>query len=241
MIKKKIDSTTSTNSWVAQHEEVLPSEVLVYCNHQTAGRGQKGNTWESAPGKNITASLLFHPKDFKARNQFAISEMISLAICEFLDAHGVESEIKWPNDIYVGDKKICGILVENVILGDALARCIAGFGININQKEFVSDAPNPVSLAMLTGKEYTLEEMIENLSVILSKNLVKLNSGEDYHEKFLNKLWRKDGKLHKFMDKKQNQLIDARIEDVSREGELTLVTSEGEPRKYLFKEVEFII
>ena len=235
----RIERAESTNTWVAQNETVLPSPSLVYCYEQSAGRGQRGNSWESAPGENITASLLFHPADYPANRQFTISEAIALAIADFLKDLGAEAKVKWPNDIYVGDRKICGILVENVVMERNLSRCIAGFGININQKKFYSDAPNPVSLSMITGKDYDVSLLMQKLSDNLETYLAKLAQPEMLHELFLKKLWRHDGEFYNFYDRVHNQRISAFIQSVDPDGILTLVTSEGESRKFAFKEVEY--
>lgn len=233
--------TDSTNTWVAQHEKELSAPSLVYCEKQTAGRGQRGNSWESAPGKNITASLLFYPGNLEASQQFKISEAIALAIVNFLDEYGVNAKVKWPNDIYVDDKKICGILVEHVVTGKEISRTIAGFGININQKKFISDAPNPVSLIQLTGEEQNLEDCLRNLSKHLEVSINNLEKLNNIHEEFLQKLWRNDGEMYKFYDCKRKEYIKGAIKNVEPEGTLRLLTKEGETRSYSFKEVEFII
>ena len=243
----RLDTADSTNSWVISHEKELPQTALVYCNTQTAGRGQRGNSWESAPGKNITASLIFHPKNFPAQDQFAISESIALGIVDFLKKLGVEARIKWPNDIYVEDKKICGILVEHAVVGQNIYRTVAGMGININQTEFVSDAPNPVSLKQLTGKHYDIAEMVEKLAGELQRNITSLQDleefrkGEGYHSAFLDSLWRNDGNFHPFFDRKANEEIYAKIYEVAPSGVLTLRARSGENREYYFKEVEFLL
>ena len=239
----RIDTADSTNTWLTQHEKEIAETVLVYCDCQTAGRGQRGNSWESEPGKNITASIIFHPKDFPANLQFRISEAVSLAIIDFLKHYGVEAKIKWPNDVYVGDKKICGILVEHVVTGMNISRCIAGIGININQKKFKSDAPNPVSLIQLTGKENDIHEGVKLLGKCLEKNIISLGTEVDsiFHSEFISSLWRKDNKYHSFKDRKKDEIIEAYILDVGPDGFLTLVKKDGERRKYAFKEVEYIL
>lgn len=237
----RLDSTDSTNSWIARNESSLSSPTLVYCNDQTAGRGQKGNSWESEPGKNITASLYFIPKDFLAVRQFEISEALALAIVGFLKEKGVDPMIKWPNDIYVGDQKICGILIEHVVTGKNITRTIAGFGININQTKFLSDAPNPVSLRQLTGRDFNIDECVNSLIIHLNKFLDALNISTHLHQNFLDSLWRKDGNFHSFFDRRNNEQILARIHDVETDGSLLLSTSSGEKRKFFFKEVEFIL
>lgn len=237
----KLDSVDSTNTWISQNEKELPEVALVYAEAQIAGRGQRGNSWESEPGKNITASLIFHPEEFRAVNQFTISEAIAMAIVSFLKDYGVEATIKWPNDIYAGDKKICGILVEHVVTGKNIQRTIAGMGININQTEFLSDAPNPVSLTMLTGKTYNVEALVRNLALHLEKAIKNLDESEKIHSEFKGLLWRKGKDLHPYNDKIRGEKIMAAIEDVERSGMLILITSTGEIRKYAFKEVEFVL
>ena len=236
----QIQETDSTNNWVAQHEEELESPSLVYTLIQTSGRGQRGNTWESEPGKNITASLLFYPENYPASSQFTILEAIALAITDYLREEFVEAKVKWPNDIYVGDMKISGTLVEHVILGKNITRTIAGFGINLNQKEFYSDAPNPVSLCHITGEEYDLHDAVGKLALHLEKYLHKLNEKEWLHKNFIELLWRSDELYHKFYDRKNQEFINARIHSLAPDGILTLVTDGGELRDYAFKEVEYI-
>lgn len=216
------------------------SPALVYCHTQTAGRGQKGNSWESEPGKNITASLLFHPRDFLAARQFKISEAVALALVAYLEEKGIEAKVKWPNDIYVGERKICGILVEHVVTGRNISRTIAGFGLNVNQREFHSDAPNPVSLFQLTGKELNLEEEIKIVAKHLQNALAEISS-KDFHTEFLKKLWRHDGNFHRFRDRKTEEIINAKIYGVGQDGLLTLETPDGSQKEYAFKEVEFIL
>lgn len=235
----RLSTTPSTNTWASEHASQLELPAFVVTHAQTAGRGQRGNSWESSPGLNITGSLIFKPDNFDAKDQFAISEAVSLAIVEFLWDYGVAAKIKWPNDIYAGDKKICGILVEHVVTGRELTRSIAGMGININQTEFLSDAPNPVSLKNLTGKHYDLEEMVENLVTSLQRHIECLDRRESLHATFLSLLWRNDGEYHRFYDRNRGEEIDARILTVEPNGMLHLLTTTGERRIYAFKEIEF--
>ena len=237
----RLESASSTNTWVSLNEKDLPTKAFVYSVSQTAGRGQRGNSWESEPGKNITASVLFHPLDFPAINQFFLSEAFSMAIIDFLSGYGVKAKVKWPNDIYVGDKKICGILVEHVVTGKNISRTIAGFGININQTVFLSDAPNPVSLSLITGEKYDLEELIQDLATIIENYLSELGKVSLIHQKFMKMMWRNDHNFYKFVDRKQNEGLEARIHDVAPTGILTIETRNGELREYAFKEVEFVI
>lgn len=236
----RLETTNSTNSWLADNESEIVSSTLVYAVTQTAGRGQRGNSWESEPGKNITASLIFRPQNFPASKQFSISECVALALLDYLNDKGVTAKIKWPNDIYVGDKKIAGILVEHVVTGKNITRTIIGFGLNLNQKIFVSPAPNPVSLKHITGQEYIIEKEICEVASHLSKRLQDIQDPSIHYE-FVNNLWRRDNQLHKFHDKLKNEYIDAYIKDVATDGIISLQTHKGELRRFAFKEIEFIL
>lgn len=140
-----LDSCGSTNDALTEIDGADHGTVAV-CRRQTAGRGQRGNKWESEPGKNLTFSILLCP-DIEARSQFEMSMLVSLAVADFIDAvlGRRAAKVKWPNDIYVADGKICGILIENRLSGTMLERAVAGIGINVNQTVFRSGAPNPVS------------------------------------------------------------------------------------------------
>ena len=253
MVIRCIESTGSTNNWVAENEGTLPSPCIVRCHTQLAGRGQRGNSWESAPGLNFTGSLLLHPKSMHASRQFMLSEAVALAIVDTLADYGLEGKVKWPNDIYIGNKKICGILVEHVITGHEISRTIAGIGLNINQEKFFSDAPNPTSMKMETRISYKVDEVTSRLAVNLEKRLQCIagailpedmdTSGcsDALHTEFMATLWRNDGEFHPFMDKKSGEGMMAKIADVGKDGILCLITSGGEKRNYAFKEIEFII
>lgn len=142
---KEIDST---NSEAHRYRHEASDFTVWAAEFQTAGRGQRGNSWESAVGENLTFSILLKPHKFLSTRQFELSEVVALGVVNYLASKGIDAKIKWPNDIYVGDKKICGILIENVLSGDTLSVCIAGIGLNLNQRVFRSDAPNPTSVAL---------------------------------------------------------------------------------------------
>lgn len=235
----EIPETASTNSWMSEHLDSLDDPVLVYALSQTAGRGQRGNHWEAAPGMNLTASVLIRPKGMEAQRQFEISEAVALAVMGLLESYGIDAKIKWPNDIYCGDLKIAGILIENSILGRDLRESIIGIGLNVNQTEFLSDAPNPVSMSQITGERYDLPELAASFSRFLEERLYF--SGEERHQSFLESLWRNDGSFYPFRDKAMDETFKAEIIDVETTGMLVVRTCNKEERKYAFKEVEFII
>ncbi len=155
-----LEETDSTNIYVSVHADSLDDMTLVAAHSQTAGRGQRGNSWESEPGRNICATLFHRPAGVPARVQFAVSEATALGVADMLAHYGIEARVKWPNDVYVGDRKICGILIENAVAGCDLLHCRIGIGLNVNQTVFRSDAPNPVSMAMLLGAETPLSDAL---------------------------------------------------------------------------------
>ena len=154
----KVSETLSTNELlksIADKDSVAEGYTVVAVS-QTAGRGQIGAFWESQPGQNLTFSLLLRPEFIKADQMFLVSKAISLGIVDYLNSFGEEFKIKWPNDIYYKDKKICGVLIENQLMGSNIVYSIIGIGLNINQKEFISDAPNPISLYNIIGRKLDL-------------------------------------------------------------------------------------
>ena len=154
----ELDETDSTNRFLIQlcneKENTVEEMTTVKTDYQTSGKGQRGNSWEAEKGQNLLFSFVLYPTFLEARHQFILSQIVSLAIKEELSRWSDEISIKWPNDIYWKEKKICGILIENDLSGIYIGRCIVGIGININQEKFVSDAPNPVSLKQITGKKH---------------------------------------------------------------------------------------
>ena len=127
--------------------------VLATTDFQTAGHGQRGTVWEAAAGRNLLFSFAFHPTFVSAGGQFRLSEALALAVAESLDGLPVEVSVKWPNDIYAGNRKICGMLLEHDLRGTHIYNTRAGVGLNVNQRRFEGDAPNPVSMWQLLGRD----------------------------------------------------------------------------------------
>lgn len=219
--------------------------TVVSAIEQTAGRGQRGNRWEAAPGKNVTLSILLRPQSIDARSQFMVSEIVSLSIVNVLKRYLRECEvsIKWPNDIYVGDRKICGILIENSLMGSIINHTIAGIGLNVNQRQFVSDAPNPVSIFQLTGTETSIDEIRESLCNEILRMMHKFDdtgSFDELHMMYQTALWRRDG-FHLYRSRGEGEAFEARIGGVSETGMLTLVDKDGNSTDYAFKEVAAVL
>ncbi len=241
----RVALTDSTNSDLARRADTLEAPALLIAGAQSAGRGQRGNSWEAEPGMNITMSLLLRPVHVAPANQFALSRAVSLAIVETLDPllEGTphRAMIKWPNDIYVGDRKIAGILIENTISSTVLVQSIIGLGLNVNQTRFVSDAPNPVSLKQLTGRDLDVNALAERLAEAIAGRVGAITGSAHQSEAYMSRLWRRHG-LWRYRDTATGRLFRASIVNIDPDGRLHL-QPEGEPspRAYYFKEVEAIL
>ena len=190
---KWLDITESTNKCLRDAPEAYDNLSVVAALEQTAGRGQGTHTWHSLPGRNLTFSILFKPRELPAANIILITCATTLGLLDYLRDEGVRARIKWPNDIWVEDKKICGILIENALNADKVQRSIIGIGFNLNQCEWPDDLPNPVSLKQLTGKEYELKTEMEELAKKIRRRLTVIGSitGEkDLQEEFGKYLFR---------------------------------------------------
>jgi len=239
-----VRETGSTNTYLNRLAKIFPGGTVIYTNKQTAGRGQKGNHWESEPGKNLAFSMLLKDLPVKARDQFAISQAIALAVRDTLaDAGGDGFTVKWPNDIYWHDYKIAGILIENSLSGKDIAYSIVGVGVNINQEQFVSDAPNPISLKQITHSEHDLLALLHQMCECIEQtlnNLTNARAKDDLHKRYIAALYRNDGEAHPFEDAQGNRFA-AVIDEVAPTGELMLRHTDGDVRTYLFKEVKHVI
>ena len=227
-----IEETDSTNRWLRENSQGC--EVVV-AEYQTAGKGCGTNSWESERGKNLTFSVMLHPEEIPASRQFRISEAVSVALCATLEAYIYNKvEIKWPNDIYVGDRKICGILIENRLQGSTIKDSIIGIGLNVNQQTFRSDAPNPVSMCQLLGHEIDRAVLLEAFLKALDVAMVSETLASDY----CSRLYRRDG-FYGYRD--SHGEFQAKLLDVLDDGRLVLLDTEGRTRMYAFKEVVFIV
>jgi BirA family transcriptional regulator, biotin operon repressor / biotin---[acetyl-CoA-carboxylase] ligase len=217
----------------------LPEGTIVYTNYQLAGRGHTRNKWESEDSKNLLISIILLPSFIKPEDQFHISMVISLGICDFLMRYIPDCSIKWPNDIYVNNDKIAGILIESSLTGNRIEFTIAGIGLNINQEKFQSSAPNPVSLNQLTGESYDLPSSLEKLSGDLDKRYKQLIGGNygEIKRDYVSKLYRLN-EWHEFRDK--NGKFMGRVLTIGDYGRLIIGRQNGEISEYSFKETEFI-
>ena len=238
-----LPETGSTNSYAIELlTKERPAEgCVVVTSHQTRGKGTDTNTWESEKDKNLTFSVILYPA-FAADQQFVLNKAISLGIYNFLKTELPQSpvSIKWPNDIYIGDKKVCGILIQNSIIGYRFDYVVAGIGLNVNQEVFKSDAPNPVSLRMITQKDYNLDEVLRILlsSIFEKYSLVQQNKGRLIENEYYQAMYR----LMEWHPYKINNVqITARITGTSSYGQLMLQTQALQEITCDLKDVKFVI
>lgn len=247
----RLPSVPSTNTWLKEHAAEFSHGDMVVTDDQTAGRGQRGNFWEAEPGKNLTFSILLEPSAIPPARQFVISECVALGVTEVLRdklSGYVEQDairVKWPNDVYVGDNKIGGILIEHTLGQGRIQRTVAGIGLNVNQTIFRSPAPNPVSMAQLAVRsDFPLDEIMHDIAEAVLARLETVSrsdrAADRQHEEYLSVLWRNDGKAYRFM-LPDTSCFAAVIDGVATDGMLTLKLPDGEVHPFAFKEVAFII
>ena len=234
-----IERTNSTNTLLQELVAKGNPPEFIYTSFQTAGRGQTGNGWESEEGKNLLCSILLPPR----KNLFELNVVTSVAVQRML---GEGFTIKWPNDIYWQDKKVAGILIENALIGNELKYSIAGIGLNVNQTEWLSNAPNPVSLKQITGHTYDIATLMQQLL-----NEVHKAEKEDLWDYYKAHLYRKDG-FWPFREREvsiaptMNARPDAstflaHIEDVLPTGEIVLRDKNNQQRNYHFKQIQYVL
>ena len=249
-----VKSTNSTNTLLKEllaKGEWPEGERFLRAGFQTAGRGQAGNGWESEEGKNLLCSILLPPR----KNLFELNVLTSVAVHRlvtrsvFCQQSGLT--IKWPNDVYWGDRKIAGILIENAMIGNELTYSIAGIGLNVNQTEWKSDAPNPVSMKQITGETYDLDSLMQQLYAQVQKA-----QEEDVWDYYKAHLYRREG-YWPFVEREVStaptnnvqrddgqgtkEQFQARIADVLPTGEIILEDEQHQQRKYHFKQIRYVV
>ncbi|TVQ88347.1 MAG: biotin--[acetyl-CoA-carboxylase] ligase [Bacteroidetes bacterium] len=237
-----LESTNSKARELLKNSELDEGSIII-CNDQSAGRGYGTNAWESAPEKNLTATWILKPSFLTADRQFWLTKVLSLAVRDtVIHFHkgNLPVTIKWPNDVYVGNSKISGILVENNIFGNNIQVTVAGVGLNVNQEEFYSDIPNPVSLKQLIGKDTDLEHCLEILNdrIFYYYNLLRTSQSERLDFEYTNSLYLLN-KPSLFKD--ETKQFEGIIRGTDDYGRLQIETTSGEIRNYDFKEVSFIL
>ncbi|MBR6276121.1 MAG: biotin--[Prevotella sp.] len=238
-----IDETDSTNRWLKNYAtaDKHATGTVVVANYQTAGRGCGTNTWESERGKNLLFSILVHPADVLAADQFILSMANALALSDTLSDYADDVSIKWPNDIYWKDSKLCGTLIETTLQGNHIMDCIIGTGINVNQTCFLSDAPNPISLCQILGHAVDRDEVLQKVLDNLAKYMEMIRAG---HHDVIRKHYRRqlyrmgETHLYRFAD---GQEAYCKLVNVTDDGHLELLHDNRETYLMAFKEVQFVI
>ena len=200
-----LESVDSTNEEAKRHISDIDNLAVLSALEQTAGRGQRGNTWTSTPGENLMFSIVLKDPKISARDQFVLNEIASLSVVDFLSMHGISARIKWPNDIYVRSKKICGILIENSLQGSAISSSIIGIGLNINQRNFNVNLPNPTSMVLCRAEDgpfdihRCLEELMDIFTSLHDRFLTSACDLSPLRQSYLSSLWR-SGEPSRFID-----------------------------------------
>lgn len=240
----KLSAVDSTNNYLkklASNSEPLPEGTVIMADHQYAGRGMQGNVWMAEAGKSLTFSLLLRPTFISAEQQFELNMLVSVAINNVLSKYlSDDLSIKWPNDVYVGNRKIGGVLIENVITGSHLKQSIIGIGLNVNQVEFEAElAGRPVSLAQILQQDVNLFVLLSELCSQIEQLYLKMKFGKstNLRELYVSRLYR----LHKIATYSKNgELFEGVIEGISHTGLLKIKPLDGETQEFGFKEVAFI-
>lgn len=242
LIGKKIlfvPECDSTNSLMVSMSQtnMLDEGTIIITDNQTKGRGQAGNTWDVEPGVNLTFSVLLKPLFLEPSNQFFLNIAVGLALCHAIsDSNHNKVWLKWPNDVIVDDKKICGILIENQVQGQMLSQSVVGIGINVNQTSF--EWPQAISLRLLSGKEEDNSKILETVLIRLEAyyNLLMKKKFSTLREEYDSVLYWKDEERQ---FKVREELITGTIRGVDEVGRL-IVESDGRVARYNFKEIKFI-
>ena len=239
----RFDEIKSTNTWL--YDKMSAGEdvagTVVTAAHQTEGRGMDKNRWESAAGMNLLFSIALNVNFLEAENQFKISQAVSVAIVETLSqfVDGLKLFVKWPNDIYFGDKKLAGMLIQNTVEGRMMGTTIIGVGLNVNQVEFSKEIPNPISLKMISGHDYDLEKLSDLLVSNIKASVESLVSEDNMaiiNEKYISRSYR-FGLWADYVY--QNKVKTLKIDGFDKYGRLLLHDKEGACIVCDIKELQF--
>ncbi|HEU4718621.1 MAG TPA: biotin--[acetyl-CoA-carboxylase] ligase, partial [Bacteroidia bacterium] len=215
--------------------------TVVTARSQFAGRGQRGASWLSGEGQNITCSIILRPVFLGASRQFDLTRAVALGITDLLLSLVPKKEfsIKWPNDIYTGGKKICGILIENQLSGNSISASVVGIGLNVNQAVFPAGVPDAVSLCYVADRKFNVEEVLQQLFGFVEARYLQLRAGstKELGDEYESRLYRK-GVPAKYTDFKT--VFTATLDHVTPGGRLVLKMESGETREFGFRELGWL-
>lgn len=217
-----------------------PEGTCIIADFQSEGRGQIGSRWHSAPGKNLLITYIFHPKWLDIRYQFYLNIISSLAVSDLVQHYGVTSSIKWPNDIFVGNKKIAGILNQNILKGNTIKGTAMGIGLNVNETDFPIELEYSTSLAKFNGQEYNIFEVMHRLSEYLEHYYLQLKAGEmtSLNDKYHQRLYLRN--IEAPFELPDGKRFKGRILEVDKDGRLVILHDTGAMFSYAFKEVKYL-
>ncbi len=238
-----LERIASTNLYALDLlDEEKPIEgTIVVAHDQYAGRGQVNKHWESEPGKNLTCSIILYPDFLPARQQFVLSQIVALSIADTLRSFIPDGvKIKWPNDLYIFDKKITGTLIQNALQGSTIKSTVIGIGLNVNQINFISAAPNPTSIYLETNKVVDLHIVLTKFCQSLEKWYLKLKAGkvEEIQTAYFNQLFRRN-EIHSYR-RPDGRIFSGRIQGTNAIGQLVVATEEGE-ELFSLKEIGYVL
>lgn len=247
------DEVDSTNTQMAAAKDRLPANTVFAALWQSAGKGQRGNRWESRSGENLTFSILWKPAALPAAAQFSLSEAAALGVADYLAGEGLDSFIKWPNDIMAGGKKICGMLLEHSLAADKLADSVVGIGLNVNQRSF-GEAPNATSMMLLTGLKRDIKQELPRLLDALDRRFAQIDSESGravLRNDYLTRLFQM-GEWHEYLDRRsadpllptthpvEGERFEGRITGLAPSGLLIVERRNGALLEFAFKEISYL-
>ncbi len=240
----RVAETDSTSKEIVRElgDGVQSSKYIsvLSADYQTAGRGQLGSRWEAERGKNLLFSLMAWPVGVPVGRQFRLSQAMAVAVRDALASYADGFTIKWPNDIYFGGGKVCGTIIETTWKGGMVERFVMGVGINVNQRVFLGDAPNPLSLWQIVGRETDRDELLGRVLERFAALYGLLQAGDETevvrcYDNHL--LWREG--MHRYSD--SDGEFEAEFVSVAPDGRLTLRDADGRERSYYFKELKHVL
>ena len=240
VLLKEVDSTNNFLKELVSNSKPVIEGTVIMAENQYAGRGQQQNGWFAEPGKNLTFSILLKPHFLAVTEQFDLVRAVSVGVFDALEPLlGADLKIKWPNDIYYKDRKLGGMLIENMIQGGQIKNAIIGIGLNINQENFAPGLANPVSVKQILQKDYDLRSILSDICRHIEAWYLKLKAGKiaDVRNSYLSRLyWLNEEKTFRI----KNELITGTITNVCYNGLLVVQNNIGEELEFSLKEIEFV-
>jgi BirA family biotin operon repressor/biotin-[acetyl-CoA-carboxylase] ligase len=236
----EVDSTNSYLKHLLSNSKPLPEGTVIMAENQYAGRGQQQNGWFAGPGKNLTFSILLNPHFLSIANQFDLTRVVSLGVLDALTPlPGPPLKVKWPNDMYYGDKKLGGILIENLIQGEVIKNSVVGIGLNVNQENFPQWVPNAISVKQILHHDYDKIQLLSEICRNLEAWYLTLKDGKTsiVRNAYLSRLyWLNESRPFKTGD----EIFNGTIRQVRDNGLLVVENTNGTQKEFSLKEIEFL-